>query len=697
MTAWNHPEKPEAVPSEGIVPDVRGFGATPVKRAAPDPAGTMQVRLGPRAPGLIVLLAGALYLGTLRYGFVWDDLALILLNQFVRRLADLPTWLTLTADQASFGAFSGNLYRPGLLVSMAVDFALWGERAAGFHLTNLLLHGLMVWLVYRLARAMFEREELAAVAALLFAVHPTHVEAVAWISGRTDLWVSVFMAAATLLYHTSLRNHGWRRVGWYAGALGAMGAGLLFKEAAVVLPTVFLLIEGLGARINALPGGSWRQALLRSLPFWAIAVGHLAFLSRPLQTYSAASPTLEVLLGRLPGSLETLARYVGLLLFPVTMRPFYALPRPTSFLAPWPLAGAGLLLGLVALGIFWWRRLPAAAFGLGWFLITVAPYLDLFAFSPRTMGLADRYLYAPSAGALLVAALLVDRMAVHLARRYGLLHSHLLGASTGLLVLIYVGLTAWYMPVWRNNVSLYSRMVRDFPQAPEPHLNLGTTYLDLGEVDQGIAELETAVRLRPDWIRPQISLALATVGARSPAEGFRLFDRIAGAAAGEHGYYVMRGRAHLLVREPEAAAEVLTAGLQRFPASLDLHLLLARAREAQGDAAGAVEAYGWVLAMDPRLASAHEGLGRALARQGDYGAAARTFTRALELRPDRLSALRLLALAREAEGQVEESLRLWREVAARTQDPSTLSEAQARLQRLAGPSQSRPSTPPRTP
>ncbi|MBI4734466.1 MAG: hypothetical protein HY766_00125, partial [candidate division NC10 bacterium] len=88
--------------------------------AAPETEASRGLRVGARAPGLIVLLAGALYLGTLRYGFVWDDLALILLNQFVRRLADLPTWLTLTADQASFGAFSGNLYRPGLLVSMAV-------------------------------------------------------------------------------------------------------------------------------------------------------------------------------------------------------------------------------------------------------------------------------------------------------------------------------------------------------------------------------------------------------------------------------------------------------------------------------------------------------------------------------------------------------------------------------------------------
>jgi len=92
--------------------------------------------LGARMPWLIIILSVALYLGTLRYGFVWDDLALIALNQFVRRLADLPSWLSMTAEQVSFGHFSGNLYRPGVLVSLALDFSLWGDGATGFHLTT---------------------------------------------------------------------------------------------------------------------------------------------------------------------------------------------------------------------------------------------------------------------------------------------------------------------------------------------------------------------------------------------------------------------------------------------------------------------------------------------------------------------------------------------------------------------------------
>jgi len=537
-------------------------------------ASPRELRLGPWTPRLIALLAAVLYLGTLGYSFVWDDLALVALNQFVRRLADLANWLTLTADQASFGHFSGNLYRPGVLVSLALDFRLWRDEAAGFHLTNVLLHALMVWLVHRLAFTVSDRKDLAAVVALLFALHPAHVEAVAWIAARGDLWVSICMLTATLIYHRFLRAHGWSRAGWYGAALALMGAGLLFKEAAATLPAVLLLLEALGPKIGAPGGGPWSRALLRSLPFWAMSVGHLVFLSRPLQSYNPGSWTPQVFLARLPGSLETLARYVGLLLFPVTMRPFYDLPRPTSLLGLWPLAGAGLLVGLLVLGFVTRRRLPAACFGLGWFLLTIAPYLDLLAISPRRMGLADRYLYGPSTGFLLLAAVLLERAAVGVARPRGLGRTLCLGIAAGVLVLVYGGSTAWYMPVWRDNLSLYSRMVRDSPHAAGPRLNLGTTYLDLGEVERGIVELEAAARLQPQWVRPQIPLALALVEFRDPAEGFRIFDRIAAVAAGDYFYYVMRGRAHLLVRQPEEAAEVLRAGLRRFPRSLELQLFL---------------------------------------------------------------------------------------------------------------------------
>ncbi len=636
-----------------------------------------------RTPWLIGLLAIALYAGTLRYGFVWDDLALIVLNQHIRRLADLPTWISMTADQLSFGAFYGNLYRPGVMISFAVDFAVWGNNPLGFHLTNVLLYGLMVFLVYHLVRAILSREDLAIAAALLFAVHPTHVEAVTWIAARGDLWVSVWMATAMLLYHASLRTQGYHRAGLYAGAMATMAAGLAFKEAAVVLPAMFLLLECLGPRINASRGTASLGALARTVPFWIMAVAHLVFLSRPLQTYDTAPFSPEVLLHRLPGSLETFARYLFLLLFPVHMRPFYDLHRVDSFFEPWPMLGAILFVGIVLVGVVSWRHLPGASFGIGWYLLSIAPFLDLMAISPRQMGLADRYLYGPSVGIMILSVVLLDRAVSRLAGRHSKRRRLLvLGITTGMLVLFCTAVTAQYMQVWKNDVNLFSRMIEDFPASPMPHANLGMTYLYLAELDQAIPELETAQRLNPREARPQISLALAYVTTGNPAAGFQLFDKIAPAAAQYHEYYALRVQAHLLVHEPKAAIGVARAGLQRFPTSLHLHFLLARAQEEDGDLDEAAQTFRQVLALEPNLAPAYEGLGRIFVTQGDYGAAALALQRCREIQPDRLSAIRLLAQVREREGRAQDSLDLWREVATLTQDPSERAETERLIRRL---------------
>lgn len=567
----------------------------------------------PAAAGLLPLLAVALYLGTLRSDFVWDDLELVVLNQYVHRLPDLAEWIGLTADQASFGAFAGALYRPGVLLSWALDAALWGTNPLGFHLTSVLLHGLTVWALYGLVRALSGRTDLAAVAALLFAVHPAHVEAVAWVAARADLWATLGLVVAARLYLALLRSRGARRVGLYLLALATMAMSLLCKESAVVLPALLLLLEWFPGERGGAGGPAWGPALLRTLPFWLLALGHLLFLSRPLQTFNPGL-TPGGLLARLPGALESLARYVGLAAVPVGMRPFYDLPRPESLLDPGPALGAGLLCLGGLLLLRWGRREPLAAFGLGWFALALAPYLDLLAFSPRPMGLADRYLYAPLVGGALLAGWLLVRLAERLARPPRRPAGPILAGAAAALALAGIVSTALYLPVWRDNLSLYGRMVRDFPDAPQPHLNLGTTLLDLGEVEPGLAELETAVRLRPDWVRPQITLALALVATGDPARGFRIFDRIAEAAAGDHTYYLMRARAHLTAGEAAAAAAILGAGLRRFPASGELHLLLGRAREAAGDLPGAAAAYRAAAAHDPRLGAARQGLARVLGR-----------------------------------------------------------------------------------
>jgi tetratricopeptide (TPR) repeat protein len=366
------------------------------------------------------------------------------------------------------------------------------------------------------------------------------------------------------------------------------------------------------------------------------------------------------------------------------MHPYYELPRPDSLLHGWSLAGLGVLVGLLAAAAAAWRRSPVSAFGLGWFLLAVAPYLDLLAISPRPMGLADRYLYVPSIGVLLVLGDLLRRGVDLVSPRLsGAWRAPLLALATGVLAIGYGGIVAWYLPVWEDNVHLYARMIRDFPTASQPRMNLGTALLDRGEIDQGIRELEAAVRLRPDLVRPQINLAFATAR-RDPQAAFRVFDRVAPAAVDDLAYYLMRSHAHLGARQPADAADVLAAGLARFPESAELHMLLGRAREAQRNLPDALASYRHAAARFPHLPGALEGLGRVLAQLGDLEGAGVALVQARELRPNHLPTLRLLALLREAQGRQEESRRLWCELAQRSGDPGVIAEADARAARMPG-------------
>jgi tetratricopeptide (TPR) repeat protein len=177
-------------------------------------------------------------------------------------------------------------------------------------------------------------------------------------------------------------------------------------------------------------------------------------------------------------------------------------------------------------------------------------------------------------------------------------------------------------------------------------------------------------------------LALALVGTGERARGFALFDRAAALARDDIHYYRSRAEAHLAAQEPGEAAEVARAGLRRFPGAVALERLLARALEAAGDLEGAIATQRALLARDPHLAASHEALGRLLARRQDLSGAADALQRALDLQPDRLTALRLLALIRQAQGRHAESLRLWQLLQARATDPAVQAEAAARVRAL---------------
>ena len=632
---------------------------------------------------LVALLASAVYIGTLQYQFVWDDLLMLAYSGRLQTLGNLPAFFEHDFTVLTGGAIEGRYFRPTLAASLAADATVWGLRPAAFHLTNIILHTGVTLLVLALARSLGCGGGIGVLAGLLFALQPVHVEAVAWVSARQELLLGL-AAIGCLLAYRRWTPRGLSNV-WGATALVLYGLALLSKEVAIALPLLLIASDLYGPppKVSRV-AMTWRAVGLRALPFWGLSLALAVFRLPALHALAGAGLSAAGLWHRVPGALETLARYVLLGLAPVHMQPIHALHRPTSVFSPWPMAGLLLALLLPLLVVVWWRRHRPAAFGVLWFLVCALPVLDLVPLSAREMGLTDRYLYLPSLGICLTLGWWIGK-GMGAAAAADIRARRLLAWTVlSLLVVGYSWSALRYLPVWRDEVALYGRMVEATPYSPMAHFNYALALLRAGDVSLAKPELERAIWLDANIVRPRAVLALLLVSEGRTDEGFRLFDAITRIGIGDRDFWISLATAYAIVERWREAGVAAENGLRRFPGDPYLTLRLADALERTGRSADAEAWYRKALELKPDFPEAEEGLARLSVRKGDLHEAERHLLRSLDLRPDRLEPLRELALVREAQGDRSASLQLWRDVLSLAANGATVQEAVVHIRRLEG-------------
>jgi len=344
-------------------------------------------------PGPLLLLpllavTFLLYSNVLKSPFSFDDLPLIVTNPYLRDWRHLFT--VLGAGRAVRG------------FSFILDYALWGLDPAGFHFTNILLHLAGVALLYFLILQIFGRPRLAFLAAALFAFHPIQSEAVIGIAHRKELLAMIFFCSSYLSY---LR---WGRRSWGLGlSLLAYALALLSKQVALTLPALLLAHELiLPRRELSAPRRFLPLLLYLLLPALAFLLQFQDFrLFGRFQPVDFAGAKYYLILAT---ELQAFPVYLRLAFFPMHLNVDYYLPLVGS---PWslgPILGIVTLSSLVLLVLLLARRKPVLAFGLAWYLLNLAPVLNLI---PANAFLAERYLYIPSAGVCLVLAGLLAELA----------------------------------------------------------------------------------------------------------------------------------------------------------------------------------------------------------------------------------------------------------------------------------------------
>ena len=357
--------------------------AAPAKRSS---------RLPGLLAGALVFLAGcAVFAPSLKYAFLnWDDPTFVLQYPWIELTAANVKWVFTHAYVAN--------YLPLYSLSYMVDHALWGLRPFGFHLTSVLLHGVNALLCFVVARRMSRSLAVGLIAALLFAVHPSHPEAVAWVTSRKDLLSTAFLLLS-LWFYLDARRGAALRAAPYAASIVCFLAALLSKVSGIALPAFLLLVDALPGEKRPRP--SLVRALAEKISYGAIA-GILSYVNSRAQVTARAAYAHDAV-RYLAVKGQAIWNYIALL-FGFGGNPDYDLPR---------LAGAGELFALagwliVPLGCWLLvrARRRVELLGVAWTFLMLLPALIF----PLVTYMADRYLYAPSIGFCMAAAVALDSL-----------------------------------------------------------------------------------------------------------------------------------------------------------------------------------------------------------------------------------------------------------------------------------------------
>ena len=627
------------------------------------------------ALGVAVL---AIYGQTLGFEFVnFDD------PQFVTGNPNVMGGLTFNGVVWAFGAGRMGSWHPLTWLSHMLDAQLFGTNAGGHHATNVLLHALNTLLLFGVFRSATGAVWRSALVAALFALHPLHVESVAWVSERRDVLSTAFGLLAIGAHVGYARRGGVRR---YLAVTLLFGLSLMAKPMLVTLPCVLLLLDYWPLRRSR---PAW--LLLEKLPLFALALAcslaTIAFQQRAAAVATTQALALEL---RAANAVVAYASYLLQLLWPTRLALYYPHPYLEAAggfpLAAWQIAGAAaLLLGLTLLALRA-RQRPYLTVGWLWYLGTLVPVIGFVQVGMQAY--ADRYSYFPLIG--LFVAIAWGAADVVSALRPRLPRAGAFAAGAAGAVLLALGVGAWLQTRhWRDSFSLFQHTLEVVPRNPVIRYNFANHLRDLGRLDEAVREYTRALEETSDSVNIRVNLANVLRSQQKLAEAELQYRRVLEEDP-KHGpannglATLLRAQGRFdeaelcyrraLQREPDsiaaynlgnllreqkrldAALAVYRESLRYRPTDPKLHNNLAAALEEAGDADAALRHYERAVQLDPGYAIAQNNLGSLLYRRGEVQAAIDHYQLALLSDANHRKAHLNLASALEEQGRLEDAI-----------------------------------------
>ena len=543
---------------------------------------------------------------TVTFRFVnFDD------GTYVYRNPEVLRGVTWPGTKWAFTHLVAANWHPLTMLSHMLDCSLYGVAPGGHHLTNLALHAAAAIGLFLLLLSMTRFLWRSALLAVVFAVHPLHVESVAWIAERKDVLSGVLFVLTTAFYvHYTHRPTVLR----YVGAVACFALGLMAKPMLVTLPFVLLLLD-------YWPLGRFRTSTVTKLitekiPLFILMVA--ACVETLLSQHQSINLIRTVSLGaRVANAFVAMMIYIGQTLWPNNLAVFY--PHPGNNIPVWQTAlGIAFFTATTVAAFVLRKKAPYFLTGWLWYIGMLVPVIGIVQVGIQAH--ADRYMYLPQIGLSLILVWAI--LDLFKDWRYGQLVSGVLSAA----VLVPLTWCAWVQTsFWRDSESLWAHALAVTPDNETVHEHLSNAYLDKGRIDDAIAEAQKALVVQPDSAD-----AHATLGAALARKG-----------------------------EPDEAIMHLRTALDWDPKLARAHYNLANVWLQKGDVDQAIDNYERELQIYPGFAEGHNNLASALLRKGKFDEAQTHLKTALELSPNNPEAHNNLGIALSQKGEMREAIVEW--------------------------------------
>ena len=627
-------------------------------------------------PLVLALLTLAVFWQVRGHDFInLDDEQYVTQNPNVRGgiTAGNLTW-ALTTSHASN-------WHPLTWLSHQLDVQFFGMDPAGHHLVSLFFHVANTLLLFFVLNRMTKTLWQSAAVAFLFALHPLHVESVAWVAERKDVLSTFFLLLTLWAYFVYTRSPGIVRM---IPVVAFFALGLLSKPMLVTLPFVLLLLDywPLGRYVapekqvpHPLPGieapGKKKKQkkkeiaerppvaperkepsaaavvpwalVTEKIPLFALTIlsSIITFLAQ--QKGGAMSPLEDIsLLKRLGNALISYASYIVKTVFPQGLAVFY--PYPAG-IAAWQVLGSAALVGtLTFLAVRCRKQYPFAFVGWFWYLGTLVPVIGIVQVGMQAM--ADRYTYVPHIGLFIAVVWGAGDLASRQPRG-----RKILAALTGVVFASLTVMTWNQISHWRSSTTLFEHALRVTEQNSLAHLNFGVALNRTGKGREAAEHYREALRINPNSSGGHFNLAnyYFSTGLKDEAlQHFKEAIRIRPDYANAHNNL---GVLLASQRSFEEAAAQYEKALRIEPANAGFHYNYGAALANQGRLPEAAGQFRDALALRPNYAEAHNDLGKVLMMEGKTAEAASHFREALRIRPNFTEARRNLDIVLESQKQ----------------------------------------------